>query len=402
MDVLAARLGMDPAELRRRNVIEAGALPYETPTGASYDSGDYGGALDRVLEAAGYERLRAEQAARRAGGGTRQMGIGLCCYVEWTGFGSERASCSFGANWDVTVVAGTIPQGQGHETAFAQVVFDTLGVPHERVRVVHSDTHRAPGSAGTSGSRTVQVGGSAVLGAARETLEKGRRVAAHLLEADPADLVVVPGSGLGVAGDPGAVLSWAELARAARNRRKRPPGMPPGLDGESRFATPDATYPFGAHLAVVEVDTETGAVTLARYVAVDDAGRIVDHQRADGQVHGGIAQGVAQALLEEMAFDADGNCLTGSLVSYCMPSAAELPAFETSRTETPTPRNPLGAKGIGESGTIAATPAVWNAVVDALAHLGVTHVDIPATPQRVWQAIRDARGAGNPSNTVGP
>jgi carbon-monoxide dehydrogenase large subunit len=316
------------------------------------------------------------------------MGIGLATYVELTGLGAEMGSCSVGEDGKVTVQTGTSPQGQGHETTWAQLVSWTLGVPMADVVVVHSDTARVPRGMGTMGSRTLQVGGSAMINATREVLSKGRELAAHLLEASVDDVTVVPGKGLGVAGDPASVVSWPELAAAAGDPSKLPEGMEPGLTAEADFETPDSSYPFGAHIAVVEVDTETGMAKVVRYVTVDDSGKIANPLLAEGQIHGGIAQGVAQALYEDMAYDEDGNCLTGSLTSYALPTAAELPSFETQRTETPSPLNPLGAKGIGESGAIGATPAVWNAVVDAVAHLGVDNVDMPATPLRVWEAIR--------------
>jgi aerobic carbon-monoxide dehydrogenase large subunit len=391
MDQLAARLDIDPAELRRRNFIAPDDFPHQTVAGARYDSGEYARALDRVLDAAGYDDLRAEQARRRESGGVRQLGIGLCTYVELTGLGVEIGTCTVNEDGTVTVKTGTSPQGQGHETTWAQLVSWTLGVPMDDVRIVHSDTAHVPRGMGTMGSRTLQVGGSAMINATREVLSKGRELAAHLLEASAEDVQVVPGQGLGVAGTPSATISWAELAKAAADPSRLPEGMEPGLDAINDFETPDSSYPFGAHIAVVEVDTETGMADLVRHVTVDDSGKIANPLLAEGQIHGGIAQGVAQALYEEMAYDEDGNCLTGSLTSYALPTAAELPMFETSRTETPSPLNPLGAKGIGESGAIGATPAVWNAVVDALSHLGVDNVDMPATPQRVWLAIQAAK-----------
>jgi carbon-monoxide dehydrogenase large subunit len=357
VDLLAARLHLDPAELRRRNLIPARAFPYTTATRARYDSGDYGAALDRVLEAAGYGALRAEQAARRERGDVRQLGIGLSVYVEVTGGGSEYGEVVIGPDGRVTARTGVSPHGQGHETAFAGLVAAALGVDAEEVRIVHSDTAALPRGDGTMGSRSLQVGGSAVVEAADLVFGKATALAAHLLEAPAEDVVVFPGEGLGVAVD---------------------------------FQMERSTFPFGAHLAVCEVDTETGLARLLRHLAVDDSGRILNPVLAEGQVHGGIAQGVAQALYEEVRYDEDGNCLNGNLASYAMPSAADLPAFETERTQTPTPLNPLGAKGIGESGAIGATPAVQNAVVDALAHLGVTHIDLPLTPERVWRAIRAA------------
>jgi len=393
VDLLAARLGLDPAEVRRRNLIQPDAFPYDTVAGARYDSGDYPAALERVLQRAGYERLRAEQAERRRRGDRLQLGIGLATYVETTGFGAELGGVTVERDGRVTVVTGTSPHGQGHETAWAQLAAGVLGVGLDQVRVVHSDTARVPSGGGTMASRSLQVGGSAVLRAGEQVLSRGRELAAHLLEARVEDVVVHPGQGLGAAGAPATALSWAALAEAAADPAHRPPGADsaPALAAEVSFEMQGSTYPFGAHLAVVEVDAETGLVRLLRHVAVDDSGRVLNPLLADGQVHGGIAQGVAQALFEEVRYDADGNNLTGTLASYRMPSAAELPSFETVRTETPSPLNPLGAKGIGESGTIGSTPAVHNAVVDALAPYGVTDLDMPATPERVWRAVETAR-----------
>jgi aerobic carbon-monoxide dehydrogenase large subunit len=390
VDLLAARLGMDPAELRRRNLIPARAFPYTTATKARYDSGDYEGALDRVLRAAGYGELRAEQARRRERGEVRQLGVGLSVYVEVTGGGSEYGEVVVEPDGRVTARTGVSPHGQGHETAFARLVSATLGVEPDQVSVVHSDTAALPRGDGTMASRSLQIGGSAVAEAAAEVLGKARALAAHLLEAPAEDVAVFPGEGLGVAGAPSTALAWAELAAAAADPARRPAGMEAGLAAAVDFKLERSTFPFGAHLAVCEVDTETGLVRLLRHLAVDDAGRVLNPVLAEGQVHGGIAQGVAQALFEEVRYDEDGNCLNGNLASYAMPTAADLPAFETQRTETPTRLNPLGAKGIGESGTIGATPAVQNAVVDALAHLGVTHIDMPLTPERVWRAMRAA------------
>jgi carbon-monoxide dehydrogenase large subunit len=395
IDLLADQLGLDPAEVRRRNLLPADVFPYATVAGARYDSGDYVAALDRALELAGYQRLRQEQAERRARGDRLQLGIGLSTYVEVTGFGAEIGGVEIEPDGSVTVITGTSPHGQGHETSWAQLVAATLGVEIDQVRVVHSDTARVPGGAGTMGSRSLQVGGSAVFQASEQVLAEGRELAAHLLEARVEDMVVHPGHGLGVAGAPATALSWAALAEAAADPARRPEGM--GGDGalaaQVSFEMPGSTYPFGAHVAVVEVDVETGLVRLLRHVAVDDSGRLLNPLLAEGQVHGGIAQGVAQALFEEVRYDAEGNNLTGSLASYAMPSAAELPSFETARMETPSPLNPLGAKGIGESGAIGSTPAVHNAVVDALHPYGVTDIDMPTTPERVWRAIQRARAA---------
>jgi carbon-monoxide dehydrogenase large subunit len=388
VDMFAAEIGMDPAEVRRRNFISD--FPHQTVTGANYDSGEYLAALEKCLSNAGYDELRADQAARRERGDVKQLGLGLCSYVEWTGFGSELGTCQVQEDGSVIVTAGTSSHGQGHETAYAQLVAGTLGVRLADVKVIQSDTKLVKRGMGTMGSRSLQVGGTAVQAATDDVLEKGRRLAAHLLEADAGDIEVVRGEGLGVSGSPASTIPWAQLAQAANDPSRAPEGFEGGLAGENDFETPDATYPFGTHLAVVEVDTETGLAQLVRHIAVDDSGRIHNPLLVEGQVHGGIAQGVAQALFEEIAYDDDGNNVTASLASYAIPSAGDLPTFETERTQTPSPRNPLGAKGIGESGAIGSTPAVWNAVVDALKPYGVRNIDMPATPQRVWQAISAA------------
>jgi aerobic carbon-monoxide dehydrogenase large subunit len=396
MDQLASKLDMDPADVRRRNFIPPDAFPLTTVAGASYDSGEYEQALDKVLANAGYEQLRAEQAERRASGDPKQLGIGLATYVELTGMGSEIGTCIVDEDGKVTVSSGTSPQGQGHDTMFAALVSDVLGVPMDDVIVVHSDTATVPRGQGTMGSRSLQVGGSAVFNATNTVLDKGRQLAAQMLEASAEDIDVVPGKGLGVKGSPDATVSWADLARASVDEANLPEGMDPGLAAETDFATPDSSFPFGAHISVVEVDTETGMTKLVRHITVDDSGRILNPLLAEGQIHGGIAQGAAQALFEVIDFDEDGNCSTGSLVSYAIPSASDLPSYETERTQTPSPLNPLGAKGIGESGAIGSTPAIWNAVVDAVSHLGVENIDMPALPERVWQAIQDAK-AGAPA-----
>ena len=396
MDLLASELGMDPAELRRRNLIPPDAFPHETSVGTTYDSGDYETALDAVLAAAGYEGLRRDQADRRARGDRTQLGIGLSTYVEITAWaGGEFGSVEVGADGSVTVLTGISPHGQGHETSLAQICSGVLGVPLERVRVVHSDTGIVPRGEGTFGSRSLQLGGSAVYDAAEEVLRRATAIAARELEVAEADVVVHEGMGLGVAGVPDTAIGWGRLAAlAGRESGDGEPGSDGGrrLAAAGKFQQRDATFPFGAHVAVVEVDTETGAVSLLRMVAVDDCGRILNPMLARGQVHGGLTQGIAQALFEEVAYDEAGTPLATTLATYLVPSAAELPSYETSHTQTPTPLNPLGAKGIGESGTVGSTPAVQNAVVDAIAHLGVRHVDMPATPERVWRAIRDARG----------
>jgi carbon-monoxide dehydrogenase large subunit len=386
VDMVAAELGLDPVDVRRRNFIPADAFPHTTVTGAVYDVGDYGAALDEALRLAGYDELRAEQRARRERGDRRALGIGLSVYVELTGGPGpmpEFGSVEVGADGSVTAITGTSPHGQGHETAFAQIVSATLGVPIESVRVVHSDTAAVRESGGTYGSRSLQLGGSAILMAAETVLQQAKDRAADLLEAAPADIVLFDDGRLGVAGSPANALSWAELAAAGD-------GDGPALFADARHNQGANTYPFGAHVAVVEVDLDTGAVHLVRHVAVDDCGRILNPLLAEGQVHGGLAQGIAQALFEEFSYDEQGTPLTATLADYLMPSAAELLTYETAHTQTPTPLNPLGAKGIGESGTIGSTPAVQNAVVDAVGHLGIRHIDMPLTPERVWRAIQEA------------
>ena len=389
VDMFAAEIGMDPAEVRRRNLIGPDAFPYDTPTGTTYDTGDYRGTLDLALEVAGYDDLRADQQRRRADGDVRQLGIGLSCYVEIT---NGMPDGEFGAvevrpDGKVTVRTGTSPHGQGHVTAWSMLVADQLGVPMDDIEVVHGDTDVVPRGGGTMGSRSLQVGGAAVNQAAIVVVDQGKDLAADLFEAAPEDVVLDKARGVfHVAGSPALTHSWADLATAALDRSGTP------LRAEVDLASPGPTFPFGTHVSVVEVDTETGKVTVLRHIAVDDAGRILNPLLAEGQVHGGIAQGVAQALLEEVVYDEEGNPLTSTLADYSFISAAELPSYETRFTETPTPVNTLGSKGIGESGTIGATPAVHNAVCDAVAHLGVRHVDMPTTPTRVWRAIQDAAG----------
>ena len=391
MDMLAAELEMDPAELRRRNLIARDRFPYTTAGGATYDSGDYEKALDKVLEVSSYRELRAEQAKRRKSGDRHQLGIGLSIYVEVTamGIGPEWGAVHIETDGTATVRCGTTSFGQGHETSLAQIAAEELGMPMEAVRVLHSDTDAIERGTGTVGSRSMQHGGSAVHQAAQQVRHKARDLASHLLEADPADIVFVRGT-VGVAGVPDRSISWASLVAAAGDRKNLPDGMEPGLAAESDFSG-DGSFPFGAHCAVVEVDLETGDARTVRFFAVDDCGRIINPLLAEGQVHGGIAQGIGQAMFEEVVFDAEGTPRTGSLLDYQIPSIGEIPQVVTATTETPSPNNPLGAKGIGESGTIGSTPAIQNAVVDALSHLGVRHIDMPLTPERVWNALAAAR-----------
>lgn len=382
MDLFATEIGMDPAEVRRKNLIPTDAFPYTTAVGTTYDIGDYVGALDRVLEASGYEQLRAEQARRRASGDRVALGIGVSVYVEVTAgptAGGEHGRVVVNPDGTATVYTGTSPHGQGHVTSWSMIVSDRLGIPMDDIEVIHGDTDLVPNGVGTFGSRSLQLGGTAIHEAAGEVLEIARKLAGDLLEASPDDVVLDTESGhFHVTGTPAVAKTWAEVAGAAGEG---------GLDAETEFTAESPTYPFGAHVAVVEVDIETGKATLARMITVDDAGRLLNPLLVEGQRHGGIAQGVAQALLEEVVYDADGNPLTSNFADYTFISACELPSFELVTMETPTPVNPMGAKGIGESGAIGSTPAVQSAVVDALSHLGVRHVDMPATPERVWRAI---------------
>jgi carbon-monoxide dehydrogenase large subunit len=389
MDIWAAEVGIDPAEVRRRNLVAKDAFPYNTAVGTTYDVGDYERALDLLLDAAGYPELRDEQTQRRARADVRQLGLGLSVYVEVTAGpfpDKEWGALDVRPDGTVLVRTGVSAHGQGHHTSLAMIASDALGIPIDDIEVVHGDTDVVPQGGGTGGSRSMQLGGSAVLRASEQVVDQARQLAAHLLEANPDDVLLDKVDGrFHVAGTPTIGRTWSELATEAQTTE------PGGLRAELVFEAGMPTFPFGAHLAVVEVDTETGRVELKRFVAVDDAGRILNPLLAEGQIHGGLAQGVAQALLEEVRYDEDGNPLTTNLADYAFISAAELPPFETVSMETPTPVNPLGAKGIGESGSIGSTPAVQNAVVDALSHLGIRHLDMPTTPERVWRAIQEAR-----------
>ena len=394
LDMAADELDISPVEIRRMNFIAPEAFPYMTNTGlgATYDSGEYSKALDAVLEHAGYEQLRAEQATRRDAGDHRLLGIGLASYLEISApmvLTREYGSVTVEDDGTVTARVGTSAHGQGHETAFSQIISDALGVAFEDVLVIHSDTDEVPRGGGTGGSRSLQIGGSALLRASEEVLEQAKLLAAHLLEASPDDVVVGQG-GLEVAGVPASKLSWADLAQAVKDPAKRPEGVAERLQHELDFDAGGSSFPFGSHIAVVEVDSDTGRVELIRHVAVDDCGNIVNPMLVAGQQHGGIAQGVAQVLYEAVQYDEDGNPITANLMDYAMPSAAEFPSYEVFNTVTPSPMNPLGAKGIGESATIGATPAVHNAIVDALSHLGVRHLDMPCTAERVWRVIEEA------------
>jgi carbon-monoxide dehydrogenase large subunit len=386
MDLFAAEIGMDPAEVRRKNLIPPFTEPHTTVIGQTYDVGDYVGSLDRVLEAADYAALRAEQQSRRASGDPVQLGIGVSIYVEITGGvgNGENAKIEVHDDGTATIYTGTSPHGQGHDTAWSMIASSHTGLPIDAFTLVWGDTDLTPVGDGTMGSRSLQQGGAAVDKAAIELVEAAKPLAAQALEASEADIELDLQSGtFHVAGTPAVSKSWADLAVLAKEG-----GNPLTID--TRFDAPGATFPFGAHVAVVEVDTETGRVKLARIIACDDAGTVINPLLLDGQRHGGLAQGAAQALMEEVRYDADGNPITSNLADYAMISATELPNFELVPMETPTFINPLGAKGIGESGSIGSTPAIQSAVVDAVSHLGVRHIDMPTTAERVWQAIQAA------------
>lgn len=382
MDMFAAEIGMDAAEVRRKNLIPRFMEPHTTAIGQAYDVGDYEVALDKVLEASRYSELRTEQATRRQRGDRHQLGIGVSVYVEITSGGTnhEDARIEVLPDGRAIVYTGTSPHGQGHVTAWSMIASEHTGIPMDKIDVVWGDTDIIPDGLGTYGSRSLQLGGAAVHQTAQKLVELARSVAASMLEAAEADVVLDTSRGaFHVAGTPAVAVTWAELAT-----RRAADG---GLAISDRFTSGGATFPFGAHVAVVEVDTETGKVTHLKQVACDDAGTVLNPLLLEGQIHGGIAQGSAQALLEEFVYDEDGNPKTGNLAEYAFISAVEAPRIELVPMETPTPRNPLGAKGVGESGTIGSTPAVQSAVVDAVSHLGVRHIDMPTTPERVWRAI---------------
>jgi carbon-monoxide dehydrogenase large subunit len=389
IDLFAAEVGLDPAEVRRRNFIPPDAFPHTTAAGAPYDSGDYGRALELVLERAGYDQLREQQAKQRSDASTRLLGIGLSTYVEITNGVNETefGAVEITADGQAIVRSGSLSQGQGHETTFAQIVSERIGIPVDQISVLQGDTDRVPRGSGTYGSKSTQIGGAAAAQASEELVERARQLAAEELEASPGDITFNLGSAeFHVAGSPQPALGWADLAGRLNGQ-----GRLGELSTEADFTAPQPTFPFGAHVAVVEVDTETGAVDLQRLIAVDDAGTIINPLVAEGQVHGGLAAGIAQALFEEVEYDEDGNPANANLVSYYMPAAPELPFYELVEMETPTPVNALGAKGIGESGTIGATPAVLAAVLDALAPLGVRDIQMPANGERVWRAIQEAQ-----------
>jgi aerobic carbon-monoxide dehydrogenase large subunit len=404
MDALARELDLDPVALRRRNVLRAGVM-VENAAGIPYDSVDFEGVLEAAVDRAGYEDLRVEQARRAEAGGPTRLGIGLSLFVDSSGAGPSGLLGLMryeGGGWEsarvrvlpsgtVEVATGNSPQGQGHTTAYSQIVAEVLDVPLESIGVVGGDTAATPPGIGTFSSRSMSVAGTAVHLSATKVLRKARAIAAHLLEAPP-DEVALDGGRFVAGGDAERSLAFADVARAAWSAHSLPEGTEPGLDELTVHDPPGFTHSFGAHVAVVEVDVETCGVRVVRYVAVDDYGRVVNPLLADGQVRGGLAQGIAQALYEEAVYSEEGQLLNGSLLGYLVPSATELPRFELHRRETPSPVNPLGVKGVAEAGTIGAPPAVMNAVLDALAPLGVRDLDMPATPERIWRALNEARG----------
>ena len=411
VELLADELGMDPVEVRRKNFIPADAFPYTTAGTLMYDSGNYQGTLDKLLEMLDYDGIKREKEQARQQG--RYLGLGLSTYVEVCGLAPSKAAGAMGFQgglWEnatvrllpsgkVVVLTGTSPHGQGEETTFAQLVAEDLGVPVEDVDVIHGDTGAISMGWGTYGSRTTAVGGTAVRLANQKIIEKAKKLAAHRLEAAPEDIVFDHGS-FHVKGSPQKAETIQNIALHANLAWDLPEGMNPGLEEQAFFDPTNFTFPFGAHGCVVEVDGETGEVKIRRYIAVDDVGVVINPMIVDGQVHGGVAQGIGQALYEHAIYDEGGNLITGSMMDYTVPNATQIPSIETERTETPCPHNFTGAKGVGETGTIASSQAVVNAVVDALASLGIRHIDMPLTPERVWRAMQEAK-AGQASGQSG-
>jgi aerobic carbon-monoxide dehydrogenase large subunit len=406
MDELAVELGMDPMDLRRKNWITHEEFPFTTVCGLTYDSGNYEAATDKALALIGWDELRNEQAERRMRKDPVQLGLGISTFTEMCGLapsrvlgsldyaagGWENASVRMLATGKVEVVTGSSPHGQGHETAFSQIVADRLGVAFEDVEIIHGDTQSSPKGMDSYGSRSLAVGGIAITNAADKVVAKAKRIAAHLLEASEDDLDFEGGS-FSVKGSPGSSVSMGDVAFATFTAHNYPEGMEPSLDSDATFDPENFSFPHGTHLCAIDVDTETGRATIRKYVCVDDVGTAINPMIIEGQVHGGVAQGIAQALFEEAVYDEAGNLTTGTFVDYTIPSAADLPSFTTDRTESPATSNPLGVKGVGEAGTIASTPAVINAIVDALRPYGVHDIQMPATPERVWRAVHGGAGA---------
>ncbi|MFN8594233.1 MAG: xanthine dehydrogenase family protein molybdopterin-binding subunit [Thermomicrobiales bacterium] len=405
-DLVADATGVDPAEVRRRNFIQPEDFPYDTGIGMlPYDSGNYTPALDKALEQAGYSSLLRQQQERRADGAKKLLGIGISSYVEvcgiapskWIGLGGEGWGAGLYESADVrvyltgkvTVTTGSLPHGQGHETTFSQLVADQLGIPYEDIEVEHSDTKGTPFGFGTYGSRSLAVGGTAIYKSVEKVVDKAKLLAAHLLEAAPEDIVYENGRAF-VKGSPDTFKTIQDIALQAHVAYDLPQGMEPGLEAVTYYDPPNCTFPFGTHVCVVEVDRDTGEVEIVRYVAVDDVGNVINPLIVDGQLHGGIAQGIAQAMYEGAAYADNGELITATLNDYAIPKASMLPKYELDRTVTTTSVNPMGAKGAGEAGTIGSTPAVANAVVDALSHLGVKHVDMPFSPERIWRVMQNA------------
>jgi carbon-monoxide dehydrogenase large subunit len=402
-DLVADATGIDPAEVRRRNFIQPEDFPYDTGLGMlPYDSGNYAPALDKALEHVGYTDLIEDQATRRANGSSKLLGIGVSSYVEVCGIAPSKWIGLSGEGWGaglwesaevrvyltgkVSVTTGSLPHGQGHETTFAQLVSDELGIPYDDIEIEHSDTKGTPFGFGSYGSRSLAVGGTAIYKSVQKVVEKAKLLAAHMLEAAPEDIVYENGKAW-VKGSPDAVKTIQDIALQAHIAYDLPPGMEPGLEAVTYYDPPNCTFPFGTHVCVVEVDRDTGQVEIVKYVAVDDVGNVINPMIVDGQLHGGIAQGIAQALYEGAVYADNGELVTATMNDYAIPKASMLPTYELDRTVTTTTVNPMGAKGAGEAGTIASTPAVANAVVDALSHLGVKHLDMPYTPERVWRAM---------------
>jgi carbon-monoxide dehydrogenase large subunit len=408
MTELAHELGMDQIELRRKNWIRHDEFPFTTVAGLTYDTGNYEAATDRAVKLMGWDELKREQQARRAAGNPVQLGLGVSTYTEMCGLAPSRVlgSLNFGSGgWEhasvrvlptgkVQVVTGISPHGQGHETGFSQIVADRLGIPFEDVEIIHGDTLTSPKGLDTYGSRSLVVGGIAVVKALDKVVEKARRIAAHLLEASEDDLDFTAGS-FGVKGSPGSSVSMTDIAFAAFTAHNLPDGMEPSLDSDATFDPVNFSFPHGTHLCAVEVDTETGFVTIPKYVCVDDCGNPINPLLIEGQIHGGVAEAIGQALHEEAVYDDAGNLATGTFVDYTPPSAADLPSFITDLTVTPSTDNPLGAKGVGEAGTIGGTPAVINAITDALRPYGVNDIRMPATPERVWRAVHGSQGGAS-------
>lgn len=397
VDLAAQKLGMDAKEIRFKNFPQPDEFPLEMATGVTYDSGNYQMSFNKALDTVDYASLRARQAELRGQG--RYMGIGIATYAEICGMGPSVGVA--GGGWEsstvriertgkVTVLTGVSPHGQGQETSFAQIVADEYGISIDDIVIIHGDTGRQPQGIGTFGSRATAVGGAALIIATQQVKEKMAQIAAHMLEANADDLVFEDGN-IFVQGSPDSAVTFADVAATAHVAVNLPPEVEPGLEATHFFEPSNFTYPFGAHISIVEVDPETGEIDLQRYVAVDDCGNIINPLLVDGQVHGGIAQGLGQAMYEGAVYDENGQLLTGSFMDYAIPKATQVPRFETEHTTTPSPVNPLGVKGVGEAGTIASSPCLVNAVVDALSPFGITDIDMPMTPNRVWQAIQDAQ-----------